>query len=378
MTDSMIELYKNVFSDSPRFLVRSPGRVNLIGEHTDYNNGFVLPLAIDYALWMALSPSNENRIELYSSDFNQRLGFDLDRIENSHETWLEYVKGIAAHLVEKNFKPRGFQGVMQSNLPIGAGLSSSAALEMAIIKAFTGISDFSLGIREMAVLGQSVENEWIGVNCGIMDQLISAGGVKDHAMFIDCRSLECRPIPIPERAVIAILDTTTRRELANSAYNERRQQCEEAAATLNVTSLRDLSLESFVENRTKLDPIVGDRALHVISENQRTQLTAKKLEQNDLEGAGKLLVESHNSLRDLYEVSSSALNQMTEAALKSRGCFGARMTGGGFGGCAVALVDVGKSDDFREDVQRLYHNATGLKPSIYLTTAMDGTEIISL
>ncbi len=378
MKNSIFELYNRVFSGSPRFLVRSPGRVNLIGEHTDYNDGFVLPLAIDYAVWMALSPINENRVELYSGDFDQQLGFDLDRIQNRNESWLEYIKGVAAHLVKEGYSPMGFQGVIQSNLPIGAGLSSSAAVEMATIKAFSGVSDFSLETREMALIGQKVENEWIGLNCGIMDQLISAGGVRDHAVFIDCRSLEYRPIPIPDKALIAILDTTTRRELAHSAYNERRQQCETATATLKVPSLRDLSMDFFSENRSKLEPIVANRALHVISENQRTQLTAEKLERNDLEAAGRLLVESHHSLRDLYEVSSPALNQMSEAAMKSKGCYGARMTGGGFGGCAVALVDAGKADDFQEDVRRLYRNASGLSPIIYLSAAMDGTELISV
>ncbi|MBU2511345.1 galactokinase [bacterium] len=378
MKNSVLELYTRIFPGSPRFLVRSPGRVNLIGEHTDYNDGFVLPLAINYAVWIALSPLDENRVELYSGDFDQQLGFDLGEIRNRKETWLEYIKGVAAHLINKGFNLKGFQGVIQSNLPIGAGLSSSAAIEMAAVKAFSGVSGFSIGVKEMALVGQKVENDWIGVNCGIMDQLISAGGVRDHAVFIDCRSLDYRPIRIPGNALIAILDTATRRELAHSAYNERRRQCEQAARFFNIASLRDLSLELFLENRSKLDITVGNRALHVISENQRTRLTTEKLEENDLKAAGKLLVESHRSLRDLYEVSSPALNQISEAALASRGCYGARMTGGGFGGCAVALVDANKAENFQEDLYRLYRNVSGLEPKIYLSSAVDGTELITV
>jgi len=378
MKSSTIKLYEQIFSNAPQFIIRSPGRVNLIGEHTDYNQGLVLPLAIDYAAWIALSPNSETKVELYSKDFDQTQEFDLNNIKNKKENWLEYIKGVAFHLIKKGFNLNGFQGVIQSNLPIGAGLSSSAALEMATIKAFSAVSDFSIEAREMALIGQKVENEWIGLNSGIMDQLISASGVKDHAIFIDCRNLNYKPIPIPKNATIAILDTTTRRELTNSAYNERRQQCEMATSLLGVSSLREISLEYFLENRSKLDSIIGNRALHVISENQRTQQTIEKLNQNNLKAVGELLIESHQSLRDLYEVSSTALNQITEAAIKSRGCYGARMTGGGFAGCAVALIDTKKAEYFKEDVTRTFSDTSGLKPNIYLSNAMDGTEIITI
>ncbi len=377
MKNSTFKLYQQIYSDSPQFLVRSPGRVNLIGEHTDYNRGFVLPLAIDYAIWMAIAPIKEKKVQLYSKDFDQHLEFGLEGVKHTGQTWLEYIKGVVDQLHQKGHQLNGFKGVILSNLPLGAGLSSSAALEMAAIKAFGGVSEFEMMPKEMALVGQRVENEWIGLNCGIMDQLISAGGVKDHAVFIDCQSLEFYPVKIPKNALIAILDTTTRRELTGSAYNERRHQCETAATFFSVTSLRDLSLDHFLENRSKLDKVIDNRVLHVLSENKRVQQATEKLKQNDLEAVGKLLVESHQSLRDLYEISSPALNQMSEAALKSRGCFGARMTGGGFGGCAVALIDVEQADNFREDVCRFYQNTSGLKAKIYLSNAMDGTELIS-
>lgn len=376
MQQAVIDLYQQKFHDDPRFLIRSPGRVNLIGDHTDYNDGFALPLAINYALWMAIAPIDEDRIELYSGDFDQKLVFGFDSLEKEGEHWAEYIKGVAYFLQKNGFQLRGFRGVILSNLPIGAGLSSSAAIEMAVVKALAEVSGFSLDVKQMALIGQQVENEWIGINSGIMDQLISAGGVKDHAVFIDCRSLEHKPIRIPETAMIAVLDTTTRRELSNSGYNERRQQCESASRVLKVSSLRNLTREHFAAHRSQMEPVLANRVLHILSENERTCSIMDKLQQADLAGVGELLIESHRSLRDLYEISTPALNRMSEAAVKSRGCFGARMTGGGFGGCAVALIDALKADIFVDDVKRNYHNSSGLDAKIYLTKAEAGTEII--
>jgi galactokinase len=351
--------------------------VNLIGDHTDYNDGFVLPLAIDYAVWIALSPTADRTVTLYSGNFDQYVAFHLDQILHTRTGWPEYVKGVAFYLQKQGFSLHGWQGVIAANLPIGASLSSSAALEMAALEAFAAVSDLKLEPRQKALTGQQAENEWIGVQCGIMDQLASACGVKDHALFIDCRSLVLEPVRIPADCLVAILDTTTRRELTNSAYNQRRIQCETAADFFKIPKLRDLERSRLEKNRNQLDELVFKRALHVVTENERTVSAVDRLQQNDLPAVGKLLYQSHESLRDLYQVSSPALDQMVESAMESTGCFGARMTGAGFGGCAVATVACQAKETFSAELHQRYLQKSGMKAVVYLTAATKGTEIIS-
>ncbi len=378
MKESIIQIFEKTFEEKPQFVIRSPGRVNLIGDHTDYNDGFVFPLAVDYAVWLALSPSSDMNITLFAGDLNESGTFNLETFHNTKSGWLEYVKGVAFSLQEKNFSLSGWKGCILSNLPIGAGLSSSAALEMAIIKAFAAVSQFSIEPEEMALLGQRAENEWVGMNCGIMDQLASAGGISNHALFIDCRTIEFEAVPLSHNSLVAILDTSTRRKLVASDYNARRQQCESASQFFKIPTLRDLSLEQLETNISMMDKTVGKRALHVVSENNRVLSAVDFLKKNDLKATGRLLLESHESLRDLFEVSSPALDQIVEAALESQGCYGARMTGAGFGGCAVALVEKDASEVFREQVIQRYQEKSGLKAQIYLTPATNGTELISL
>jgi galactokinase len=294
--------------------------------------------------------------------------------ENAH--WAEYVRGVAWSLREAGCTLLGWESVMAGDVPIGAGLSSSAAIELATARAFAVVSGLTWDAARMAKLAQRAENQWVGVNCGIMDQMISAAGKADHALLIDCRSLESEIVPLPANTVVVVLDTATRRGLVDSAYNERRAQCEAAARFFGMKALRDVTVEQFESRSAELDEVTRRRARHVITENERTLQAADAMRRGDAETFGKLMNASHVSLRDHFEVSSSELNVMVECALKEFGCFGARMTGAGFGGCAVALVQAASADDFAANVARAYQDATGLTPNIYLCRATNGAEVV--
>ncbi|GAB6165018.1 galactokinase [Thermostilla marina] len=371
------ELYREHRGGTPACIVRAPGRVNLIGEHTDYNDGFVLPMAIDRAVWIALTPRHDRKVVAYSCDFSQEAEFDLDAIEKSSVGWLEYIKGVASVLQEEGLSLQGWEGIVRGDVPVGAGLSSSAALEVATARAFAAIGDIEWDPVRMALLAQRAENRWVGVNCGIMDQLISAAGRENHALLIDCRSLDCRPVPLSPEVRVVILDTGTRRGLADSAYNERRDACEQAAAHFQVKALRDVSPETFAARASELDPVIRRRARHVISENDRTLQAVAAMEAGDMATLGRLMYESHVSLRDDYEVSSDALNAMVEIARKQAACIGARMTGAGFGGCAVALVEAAGADDFAETVATAYRQETGNEPAVYVCRATAGADVVT-
>lgn len=373
---SLRQAFTEHYQHDPSLIVRAPGRVNLIGEHTDYNDGFVLPLAIDRAVWIALSPQRDNEVEVHSLDLEASKRFSLDTLKNTDEGWLEYLKGIAWALQQAGHTLTGWRGVMTGNVPRGAGLSSSAALELATAKAFAEISGLPWNPQEMAKLAQKAENQWVGVNCGIMDQLISATGEAGHAVLIDCRSLEPKPVPLPPETAVVILDTATRRGLVDSAYNERRQQCEKAAAHFGVAALRDVTLEQFSEGETGLDTVTCQRARHVISENTRTLKAADVMHRGDAQALGQLMNESHESLKDDFEVSSDALNTIVTCARKHPACYGARMTGAGFGGCAVALIRQAEAEAFVEHVRECYQIATDKTPNVYVCQASNGAEVV--
>ncbi len=364
------------FDQSPRWIVRAPGRVNLIGEHTDYNDGFVLPLAIDRAVWIALRPRDDRRVVVHSIDYNQSAEFSLENLQNEKSGWIEYIKGTAWALADASFKLTGWEGVMQGDVPLGAGLSSSAALEMATARAFAAAGNLDWNPAAMAKLGQRAENRWVGVNCGIMDQLISAAGQADHALLIDCRSLDTQPVPFPAGVAVVVLDTSTRRGLVDSAYNERRSQCEAAAKFFGVTALRDVTVEQFQQSADGLDAVTRRRALHVITENDRTVKAADAMRSGDAVGLGRLMQQSHVSLRDDYEVSSDALNAMVECASAHEACYGARMTGAGFGGCAMALIRAEAAEDFVRHTSTTYQEKTGHEPAVYVCRATNGAEVV--
>ena len=364
------------FGEPPRWIVRAPGRVNLIGEHTDYNDGFVLPLAIDRAIWIALRRRDDRRVLVHSIDYGQSGEFPLDGLTDQKSGWIEYLKGTAWSLQDAGHELAGWEGVLVGDVPLGAGLSSSAALEMASARALAVVSDIDWEPATMARLGQRAENQWIGVNCGIMDQLISAAGIAGAALLIDCRSLATRPVPFPPGVAVVVLDTSTRRGLVDSAYNERRAQCESAAEFFKAPALRDVGLELFERTAGGLDEITHRRALHVITENDRTLQAVEAMRRGEVSALGVLMNKSHESLRDDYEVSSEALNAMVDAARAHQACYGARMTGAGFGGCAVALIEADCADDFAEKTAAAYQNNTAHTPAIYVCQATNGAEVL--
>lgn len=372
VTRQFIETYQ----EAPAFIVRAPGRVNLIGEHTDYNDGFVLPMAIERAVWIALRPRSDRQVAVTSLDFDDHISFSLDNFEKGPSGPAEYLKGIAWALQGAGYELRGWEGTMKGDVPIGSGLSSSAALEMAAASAFVAISGFDWDAPAMAKLGQKAENEWVGVNCGIMDQMISAAGQAGHALLIDCRTLETRPTPLPQDTAVVVLDTGTRRGLVGSAYNERRQQCEAAAQFFDVPALRDVTVEQFEERASQLDDVTMRRARHVITENDRTLAASDAMQRGDAQMLGHLMNASHDSLRDDFEVSSDALNTIVDFALSHVACYGARMTGAGFGGCAVALVRAEAAQDFADYVARQYNDNTENTAQVYISEAANGAEII--
>jgi galactokinase len=364
------------FHEPPRWVVRAPGRVNLIGEHTDYNDGFVLPLAIDRAVWLALRPRNDRRVAVYSADYDEQREFSLEGLKHEKAGWIEYLKGTAWSLSDAGYGLTGWEGVLQGDVPLGAGLSSSAALEMATARALAAAGNLDWSPAKMAKLGQRAENKWVGVNCGIMDQLISAAGQANHALLIDCRSLDTQPVPFPPGVAVVVLDTSTRRGLVDSAYNERRSQCEAAAKFFGVKALRDVTMEHFEKSAVGLDALTRRRALHVIGENDRTVQAAEAMRRGDAAELGRLMNASHRSLRDDYEVSSDALNAMVECASSHPACYGARMTGAGFGGCAMALIRREAAGDFVARTAVAYEQKTGHKPAVYVCQATNGAEVV--
>ena len=365
------------FSRPPQWVVRAPGRVNLIGEHTDYNDGFVLPMAIDRAVWIALRPRDDNRVVLYSVDYHQAGEFSLDRLAKEDSGWIEYFKGVAWALEEAGHRLRGWEGVVQGDVPVGAGLSSSAALELAAARAFAAAAELPWEPVAMARLGQRAENEWVGVRCGIMDQLVSAAGEAGHALLIDCRSLEIRPVPVPQSVAVVVLDTGMRRGLVDSAYNQRRAECESAAEFFGVQALRDVDPDQFQQVSSQLEEPARRRALHVVMENDRTLQAADAMRRGEVAALGVLMNKSHASLRDDYEVSSEALDTMVRIAGQHPACHGARMTGAGFGGCAVALVDAAAADEFAECTSAEYHAVTDNTPAAYVCRASNGAEVLA-
>jgi galactokinase len=374
----VIEEFERRVGGPPTFVVRAPGRVNLIGEHTDYNDGFVLPMAIDRAVWIALRPRDDGCVMGHSLDFDQEVKFSVQDIQDGETGWGEYLKGVTWALQKAGHALQGWEGVVAGDVPVGAGLSSSAALEMATARAFAVTSGLRWDPKAMALIGQRAENEWVGVNCGIMDQMISAAGVEGHALLIDCRSLDTQPVPLPPETAVVVLDTATRRGLVDSAYNERRTQCEAAARFFGVPALRDVSVDRFEAQADGLEEPIRRRARHVVTENARTLQATEAMRRGDAVEMGQLMNASHTSLRDDFEVSSDGLNKMVECAQREGACYGARMTGGGFGGCAVALVRAVAAQAFADTAAACYHAVTDIAPNLYICRATNGAETVQV
>ena len=361
-----IDGFQARFGRGPELVVTSPGRVNLIGEHTDYNDGFVLPMAIDRATVIAASRRTDRRVVAVSEGFGES-AFSLDNLERSEPAWIEYVKGVAWAM---GSGLGGWDGFITSDIPLGASLSSSAALEVGALRVFSALGGLDWDPVVAAMLAQRAENDWVGMNSGIMDQLVCASGSAGHALLIDCRDLSTTPVPIPAGVSVVILDTSTRRKLTESRYNDRRAECEAAAQLYGVDSLRDLRIDELPDGDGA--GVLVRRARHVVSENGRVLSAVEALSNGDVVSLGHLMNASHDSLRDDFEVSSAELDSIVEAARAAEGCLGARMTGGGFAGCAVALVETPAVELFGASVATGYSVATGLKPAVYVVQASDG------
>lgn len=360
-----------------RRFVRAPGRVNLIGEHTDYNLGYVLPAAIDREIRIAFVPTDDRRVVLSRVDGPERLAFDLDTPRPRDGSWLDYVAGTAWALAEAGFATSGLRGIIASDLPENSGLSSSAAIELAAAWALLGDAAPSADPLALARICQRAENGYVGVQSGLMDQFASSCGVADHALLLDCRSHEWRPVAFPEGIVLVVLHSGSRRKLDGSAYNERRAQCDAAVAVLaeldpSIQTLRDVSPAELAAGRHLMDPIVARRAEHIVAENERVLATVRAMEAGDLAALGRLFAEGHASLRDLFEISSPELDALVEIAAGVPGVVAARMTGGGFGGCTVNLVRPEAVDALEAAVLTEYPARTGLAPMVLRVVAADG------
>jgi galactokinase len=379
--------FEKRFGERPLHIAHAPGRVNLLGEHVDYNDGFVLPAAIDLATWIAFSPSGSDTSTLVAIDLQDETTFDLSGVRSKKAAdgtplseWALYPAGMVWALQEKNFAIKGMKAVFSSDVPRGASLSSSASVEMTFGKAWEKLGGWSIPPMELALIGQRAENMYVGMNCGIMDQFASACGEKDRLLLLDCRSLEYRSLPLPNNVSIVIADTTIRRTLVSSAYNKRRESCEEAVRLLQqklptLKSLRDISIADFEELASILPKETEMRARHVVNEIDRTSRAIPLLEKGEVAAFGKLMNECHASLRDLYAVSGPELDLMARLAQPIDGCYGARQTGGGFAGCTVNLVKKEKTEDFSRILSSQYEKQTGLHPAVYICEASDGAAI---
>ena len=376
---TMRDRFESVFSSRPDAAAYGPGRVDLLGSHTDYNDGFVLPVAIDMEVLAVGRVRNDELVRVWSEDFRQFSRFPLDRIRfDSRMKWSNYVRGVVVFLQEAGARLGGADVLLSGRVPIASGLSSSAAIEMAIATLFQELFRLDIPDAELALIGQRAENLFVGVNTGIMDQFASRLGRKGHALFLDCRTLEYDYVPVPsDRVRIVVSDTMKRRGLVTSEYNLRRSECEQAAAALRLSALRDMGAEEFERRKSELSGVIRKRAEHVINENERVLKSRQLLRDGDLTGFGRLMNASHESARDLYEVSCAELEAMVAAARSVPGVLGSRMAGAGFGGCTVSLVRDESVGAFVEAAKAGYEKRTGLVPSIYVCTAEDGASVVA-
>lgn len=376
LIQNVTQSFTSVFGYQPSLQVRAPGRVNLIGEHTDYNDGFVLPCAIDYETVVGISLREDTLVRVIAVDYdNAQDEFDISKkiefVDN--KLWANYVRGVVKFLLTRGYSLRGADIAISGNVPQGAGLSSSAALEVVIGQAFKELLGLDISQADIALNGQQAENEFVGCNCGIMDQLISAEGKAEHALLIDCRSLETSAVSMPKNMTVVIINSNKQRGLVDSEYNTRRKQCEEAARILGVKALRDISYDEFRKKEHLLDPIVALRAKHVITENERTLAAADALRQSDIKTLAQLMAGSHESMRDNFEITVPEIDTLVDIVKTVVGDDGGvRMTGGGFGGCVVALVPPKLVDGVVRAIDAQYQNKTDLKADIYICHAKDG------
>lgn len=377
--------FEHIFGCEPNFGIIAPGRVNIIGEHTDYNDGFVLPAAVDKVITILAGKRSDSIVHIYSETFQEKVSFDLNSIEHDKEhPWSNYERGVADVLQKKGYQLRGMNMVLTGNVPLGSGLSSSAAVEVATAATFREMCNLNIPDRELALICQKAENEFVGMQCGIMDQFASCLSKKDHALFLDCRSLEFEYVPLlMNDLVIVLCNTMVPRQLVTSEYNKRRSECEEGVRLFrqwmpDIKTLRDVNPEMLTDYHEKLPPVIAKRCTHVVLENERVINSVNALKKVDISTVGSLMNQSHKSLRDNYEVSCKELDIMVEIAGKVQGVVGSRMMGGGFGGCTINLVRSSAIRTFQEAVFDQYETKTGYKPQFYICQATEGVHRLEL
>jgi galactokinase len=378
----LTQRFEKLFGDRPR-IFRAPGRVNLIGEHTDYNDGFVMPAAVGFSTYVATAARPDRKLVIHSEEFPGNFEFDLDHLpEQRTGAWCDYVLGVASVLRKHGHTLHGANLLVHGEVPMGAGLSSSAAVEVASALALMSLGKTQLPLPEVAKLCQQAENSFVGARVGIMDQFVSCMGKTGHAVLLDCRSFEFQIVPIPTGIRLVVCNTMVKHDHATGAYNTRREECEEGVRYFakwdpTIRALRDVPAELLDQHAQDLPATIRKRCSHVIRENQRTLDAARALTEGDLPRVGKLMRESHNSLRDLYEVSCRELDIMVEAAGGLPGFCAGRMTGGGFGGCTVNLVREENAENFAKHIAERYLRQTGIAAQVYLCTAEDGAGELS-
>lgn len=380
LKQTVATLFEQTFGYQPEIYVQAPGRVNLIGEHTDYNDGFVLPCAINYQTMTAAAKRDDRIIRVVAADYHNEcdeFSLDSDITFLPEKMWANYIRGVVKFLLQRGFSFNGCDIAVSGNVPQGAGLSSSASLEVVIGQTLKALYQLDISQQDIALNGQQAENQFVGCNCGIMDQLISACGDAGHALLIDCRSLALFPISIPDDLVVMIINSNKQRGLVGSEYNTRRQQCEEAANLFGVKALRDVTFDDFLQQQHQLSPVVAKRAKHVISENERTLAAAKALTQNDLLQLSELMAQSHISMRDDFEITVKEIDTLVDIVKSVLGVQGGvRMTGGGFGGCVVAVMQQQCVQPVIDAVEAQYQKATGLQADIYVCQPSSGASVV--
>ena len=378
---TIIDEFKRRFGDEPQ-MFSAPGRVNLIGEHTDYNDGFVLPFAIDRRTYVACRPRDDGKVRAYTITLDKKAEFDLADLHSKDKDWTVYIRGMLDVLRSRGISVNGLDLVIDTDIPFGAGLSSSAAFEVAVGLAVTSLAGREISSMDLARAGQEVEHKFAGVRSGIMDQLVSASARDGNLLLIDCRSLATEHVPFdfPDLELV-VCDSRVKHELASSAYNDRRAECEEGVELLRrhfpeIEALRDISVDEFSRAEHDLPPVIAKRCRHVVGENARTLKAVDAIKRADNDELGRLMYESHESLRDDYEVSSPELDHLVETASQIDGVVGSRMTGGGFGGCTITLLAKDHFKQFRDEIEDEYEAAFGKPPAVFPVRPSPGAESI--
>ena len=375
--ERVAQLFRKRFGAAPQLWARAPGRVDLMGSHTDYNLGYVLTLPISRDTWIGVRANGSRDVRLHSANLGEDDCFSLDRLDQPGTTkWSNYVRGVAGVLASEGLPLNGFDGVIDSTVPLESGLSSSAALECATAVVFQSLGGWRLEPQRMACLCQRAEHEFVGVRCGILDQYSSCLGQEQCALLLDCRDLSTRPVPIPSGIQVMICDTRARRQLTGAEYTLRRQQCEDGAAQLGIAALREISVPELTARAGQMPPEVYKRSLFIVSENQRVVDAAAALGSGDVESLARLYAESFAGARDLFEICSAPMIEMMQAMRAAPGVIGARQAGAGFGGCMVALAESGRTEEFRASVLESYRKATGISPEVYAVAAAPGAGLL--